>query len=143
MTSNTRRVLIADGDARVRQELATALLAANIFSDGAATTAAAEAKLREETYGVVVLDVTLPPGNVEAAVERIAQMRTRSRPVVLALASNPETARTLNVDIVQIVLRRPVQLRQVVDIVQSCLRSVEAYGDDGPRADVNSDSLVS
>jgi DNA-binding response OmpR family regulator len=118
------RVLIADRDPHVRQQLYGALLDANVFADCVGSTVEALAKLDEETYGVVVLDVELPPGTIETVVRRIASMPPRERPVVLALAAAPESARSLDIDIVQIVLRRPILLRQLVDLIGSCLRSV-------------------
>jgi DNA-binding response OmpR family regulator len=143
MTSNPRRVLVADGDLSVRQQLATALLESQIFSDAAATSSAAIARLKGERYGVIILDVELPPGDVDPVLRCIAAMPPRERPVVLALAGNPEIARTLDIDVVQIVLRRPIQLRQVIEIVQSCLRSVETYDEDGPRQATGTDYAAS
>ena len=80
-------------------------------------------KLAEQEYGVVVIDVALPFGDVERVIAHIERMPTALRPVVLVLAANPESARSLDVEIVQIVLRRPVNLPQLVDVVRSCIRS--------------------
>lgn len=124
MKPDPSRVLIADRDVHVRQQLYGALLELNVFSDCVGSTGDALAKLMEGSYGVVVIDVELPPGNVNEVLGRIAAMPPRERPVVLALAAQPQTVRSLDVDIVQIVLRRPVQLRQLVDLIGSCLRSV-------------------
>jgi DNA-binding response OmpR family regulator len=122
MGADSRRVLIADGDAALRQQLFSALLDNDIYSDCVATTADGIQKLGEERYGLVVVDVALPPGNVEQVISRIHEMPVTQRPVVLVLAAKPEAARTLDVDIVQIVLRRPVVVRQLVELVRSCLR---------------------
>jgi DNA-binding response OmpR family regulator len=121
------RVLIADGDAALRQQLYSTLLTLDIFSDCVAGVADALSKLDEETYGVVVLDVSL--GEVGRAIERIARMPSDDRPVVLILAGNPEAARSLDVEIVQIVLRKPVNMPQLVDVVRSCIRNSVARGD--------------
>ena len=120
-----RRVLIADADVVLRQQLFSALLDTDIYSDCVSTTADALGKLDAERYGLMVIDVGLPPGDVERVIARIHQMPIVQRPVVLVLAAKPEAARTLDVDIVQIVLRRPVLLSQLVDIIRSCLRSVK------------------
>jgi DNA-binding response OmpR family regulator len=123
MTLDARRVLIADSDPPLRQRLFSALLDAEIYSDCVTNTTDALAKLAEEQYGVVVMDVALPVGDAELIVERIARMPATLRPVVLVLAANPEAARSLDVEIVQIVLRRPVNLGQLVDLVRSCIRN--------------------
>jgi two-component system response regulator ResD len=123
MGAEVRRVLIADADPAIRQQLYSALLEVDIFSDCVANTQDAIEKLENERYGLLVIDVALPTGNVEDVIARVQQMVPAQRPVVLVLAAKPEAARTLDVDIVQIVLRRPVVLRQLVDLVRSCLRS--------------------
>lgn len=127
MKFDVPRVLIADGDAILRQQLFSALLTHDIFSDCVASVGDALTKLDEETFGVVVLDVAL--GDVEPVIARIARMVSEERPVVLILAGNPEAARALDVEIVQIVLRKPVNVPQLVDVVRSCSRSSAERGD--------------
>lgn len=119
------RVLIAEGDPMVRRQLFSALLEQNIFSDSVLSCGESLEKLREEAYGVVVLDALLA-GDVEAVVKQIAAQPQRERPVVIVLAAHPEAASTLDVETVQIVLRRPIHLAQLVDVVASCLRAVQA-----------------
>jgi DNA-binding response OmpR family regulator len=122
MGVDVSRVLIADGDAALRQQLFSALLSFDVFSDIVSTTTDALTRLAEERYGVVVIDVSLQ-GDIDRVIARIAGMPLAERPVVLVLASNPETTRSLDVEIVQIVLRKPVNLPQLVDVVRSCVRS--------------------
>lgn len=144
MGADARRVLIADTDAALRQQLFSGLLEADIYSDCVSTTADALAKLDEERYALIVIDVALPPGDVETVITRIHAMPVADRPVVIVLAAKPEAARTLDVDIVQIVLRRPVLLRQLVEIVQSCLRSAAgAPMIEPPPQSGNGDQLMS
>lgn len=131
MAGDVRRVLIADADAALRQQLAATLLDLHIFSDTVISTNDALAKLKSEDYGVVVVDVALPVGDVDEVIAAIARMPAAQRPVVLVLAANPEAARSLDVDIVQIVLRRPVNLSQLVDVVKSCLRSARKREETG------------
>jgi DNA-binding response OmpR family regulator len=128
MAVESARVLIADSDSGLRQQLYSTLLSHDVYSDCVSSTPAALAKLAEESYGVVVVDVALQAGDVDRVIERIAAMPALLRPVVLVLAANPESARSLDVDIVQIVLRKPVNLSQLVDVVRSCIRSTRARG---------------
>jgi DNA-binding response OmpR family regulator len=114
------RVLVADGDASLRQQLHAALAGDSIAVDCVSDLAAALASLAEYQYAVIVLDIGLPGGDIGQAVSAIASQNRR--PVVLVLGS-PEAARALDVEIVQIVLRRPVRLQQVVDIIRSCARN--------------------
>ncbi len=117
------RVLIADGDPVLRQQLFGALLSSDVFSDVVATTGDALTRLAQERYGVVVVDVGLHAGDVDRVIAHIAAMPLTERPVVLVLASNPAATRSLDVEIVQIVLRKPLNLPQLVDVVRSCVRS--------------------
>lgn len=120
------RVLIADSDPHLRQLVYSALLAVDVFSDCVGTVPDALDKLRGEPYGVVVVDVALPGGDAEQVVARIAELGRDQRPVVLVLASNPALARSLDVDIVQIVLRKPIGLRQTVELIRNCVQSAPA-----------------
>ncbi|HEX6097493.1 MAG TPA: response regulator [Thermoanaerobaculia bacterium] len=119
-------MLIADSDPHLRQLVYSALLAVDVFSDSVGTVPDALEKLRGEPYGVVVVDVALPGGDPEQIVAWIAQLGRDARPVVLVLASNPAAARSLDVDVVQIVLRKPIALRQTVELIRSCVESASA-----------------
>lgn len=132
-TTHAFRVLIADSDPHLRQLLYSALLAVDVFSDCASTVTDALDKLREEPYGVVVVDVGLPGGDAEEIVAAIAAIEPQQRPVVLVLAANPAAARSLDIDVVQIVLRKPLALRQTVDLIRSCVQNaaVRLEEDDG------------
>ena len=123
MGADVSRVLIADGDAGLRQQLFSALLGLDVYADMVSNTDDTLSKLNEQEYGVVVVDVALPFGDVERVIAHIESLPMALRPVVLVLAANPEPARSLDVEIVQIVLRRPVNLPQLVDVVRSCIRS--------------------
>jgi DNA-binding NtrC family response regulator len=144
---HTPRVLIADSDPNLRQLVYSALLAADIFSDCVSTVPDALGKLRDEVYGVVLVDVALPGGNPEQILAQIAEIERAERPVVLVLAANPAHARTLDVEIVQIVLRKPVALRQTVDLVRSCIQSttlrVPGAGDSDSNGDGDGDHVTS
>jgi two-component system, NtrC family, response regulator PilR len=120
------RVLIADSDPHLREVVYAALLAVEVFSDCVGTVADALEKLRDELYGVVVVDIALPGGDAEQVVARIAELGRHTQPVVLVLAANPAAARSLDVDVVQIVLRKPIGLRQTVELIRSCVQSEPA-----------------
>jgi DNA-binding response OmpR family regulator len=138
-----RRVLIADADAAVRQQLFSALLEQEIFSDCVLTVGDALEKLNALRYGLIVLDVALPGADIGTVIDRIAAQPMNERPVVLILASRPEATRSLDVEIVQIVLRKPVVLSQMVDLVRSCLRSAAAHHALPRDARKNGDQLTS
>ena len=117
------RVLIADRDSIVRQTLFARLLDANVFSDCVSTGADAVEKLATVTYTVAVIDIGLRDLQELGVLQRIADLPSAARPVVLVLADHPEATRTLDVEIVQIVLRKPVDVDQLTELIRSCIRS--------------------
>src|SRR5688572_17439989 len=96
MGAAVSRVLIADSDLSLRQQLFSALLDQDIYSDCVGTTTDAMTKLGEEKYGVVLLDLTLPFGDLDQVIACIATLPLTQRPVVLVLAANPVAARALD-----------------------------------------------
>jgi DNA-binding NtrC family response regulator len=118
------RVLIADADAVVRRKLSKCLLDSEVFADCVADGKLALEALDTSNYAVVVLDLALPPGNAERILGVVGAMPVASRPVVLVLAGRG-AARSLDVEVVQIVLRKPCDLTQLSQIVESCVRSTD------------------
>ena len=115
--------MIADTDSELRQRLYTRLLDLDVFSDCVTNAIEALEKLDEYSYALVIVDMGLPNGGVDHVVARIGRIERSRRPIVLVLAATAEAARTLDVETVQIVLRRPVAVSQLVDLIRSCLRS--------------------
>ncbi len=116
------RVLIADTDPGLRRQLQKRLLDAKVPSDCVTDGRAAAAKLREQSYAVVVVDLELPPITAEAILESIRGVNAEARPVVLVLAA-ASVARSIDVDVVQIVLRKPCNIAQLADLVRSCVNA--------------------
>ena len=129
-------VLIADTDAGLRQRLYSRLLDIDVFSDCVANAPDAIEKLEGSVYSLVIADVGLPARGVESVIARIARIARGRRPIVVVLAEAPEATRTLDVEIVQIVLRRPVDVNQLVDLIASCVRNSARPERDGD-ADVD------
>lgn len=115
--------MIADTDAGLRERLYGRLLDIDVFSDCVNNGPDALRKLEESRFGLVIADVGLPDDGIEAIVARIASMQPAERPIVLVLSPRPELTRSLNADIVQIVLRRPVDVPQLIELVRNCFRN--------------------
>lgn len=133
MFDRRARVLIADADPVLRRNLNRILLDAEVFADAVADGSEALQKLHETTYAVVVLDLALQHVSAERVLAFVGTMPGVTRPVVLVLAPR-NSARSLDVDVVQIVLRKPCDLQQLGEIVRSCVRNaIEAQGMIDPR----------
>ena len=120
------RILIADSDSALCRQLSERLLPNEIYAECAATVTEALEQLDRRAFALVVLDVALPGGNAEAVVRRIARIPRAEQPIVLVVARDAQAARSMDVDIVQIVLRKPVDILQILDLIRSCVRSALA-----------------
>jgi DNA-binding response OmpR family regulator len=119
------RVLIADADPRMGQQISKRLLDRDIVSDTAADTRVALDSLRERVYSVLLLDLSLPGSGAEAVLEFVSRMDAARRPVILVLACG-NAARSLDVELVQIVIRKPCNLKHLAEMASSCVRATAA-----------------
>lgn len=120
------RVLVADADPGLRQQVHDRLFDAGIAVDCVADGRRAIDRLRGDLYAVILLDVTLPVIGAEQVLQVIRDLPAADRPVVLVLG-DPGVARSLDVDLIQIVIRKPCDLTQISELVQSCVRTAIAH----------------
>ena len=119
------RILIADADPGLRQQVSDRLLASGVAVDCVGDGRSAIDTLRSQQYAVVLLDVSLPIVAAERVLEFIRDAANGSRPIVFVLGE-PSAARSLDVELVQIVIRKPCDLNHIADLVQSCVRNAGA-----------------
>ena len=121
------RVLIAESDGQLRRELYKALLDLDLFSDSAADGSETLNRLKERKYAVVLLDLTLPNVGAPELLDFISTLPVIDQPIVLGIS--PAGARQpLDHDIVQIVIRKPVRVAEVAEMVRSCVRGSKKRG---------------
>ncbi|MBV9496769.1 MAG: response regulator [Acidobacteria bacterium] len=118
-----QKVLIADADSELRRRLFKRLLDADVFSDTAGDGQEAAEKLEEQRYAVIVLDLGLAKIDGIQLLERIRRLPQQEWPIVLALVGNGAIP-NLDVDLVQIAIRKPVNTIQLADMIESCVRIV-------------------
>jgi DNA-binding NtrC family response regulator len=119
------RVLIADSDPGLRRGLSKRLIDAEVFADSAGDGKQALEQIGAGSYSVVVLDLALAHSGAERVIDAIGAMAAAAKPIVLVLGP-AGSSRSLDVDVVQIVLRKPCDLEQLSEIVRSCVRSTAA-----------------
>lgn len=117
------RILVAESDAAVLQSLIESLEHAGLTCDAAADGREALVRIGEQRYDLLLVDIGLARVDSADVLQGIARLRWNPPPAVIAIAMH-EDVRSLDPDVVQIVLRRPLNVGQVVDLVQSCLAAV-------------------
>jgi len=131
-----QRVLIADADPGLRRSLYAALLKLDVFSDTVADGQAALECVSQRGYAIILLDLALPKVDTLAIVERLSARPDAERPMILLMTTGA-VPRASNLDCVQIVLRKPIDVTAIAEVIQSCVRSV---GRGRPRAAAKADS---
>lgn len=116
------RILIADADPSLRLQLQKRLLGIGVTSDCVGDGPAAVNMLREHTYSVILVDLSLPDVAAERILASVRSVSVGDRPVVFVLAA-ANMAHSLDVDLVQIVLRKPCNIAQLADLVHSCVHA--------------------
>lgn len=113
------RVLVAESDSSLRQQLYKKLLAEDIFSDCVGDAGAAVDCLQRKEYGFVLLDLGVSGGS-EMIIAELQAMPENGRPIVVVTAA-PEVARGIVTEIVQIVIRRPVHVAELAELISACV----------------------
>ena len=121
MKSTNARVLVADGDDAVRTAMFRALLERDIFCDCVSSGGDAIERLAGRPYALVILDVSLPHAGSIAVIESLRLMAGASRPMVIATG---DVDASTDSDLVQMVFRRPLRVRDLADVVDACLAQV-------------------
>ena len=122
--SELARVLIVDADQTVRSRLFTALLELQVYSDTAGGAPDAVEQFGGRDYGVVILDLRVP--DAESILRAIRDVPRDRRPMVIGTGER-DMAEELDADLVQIVIRKPIALRQFAEVVRSCLEAAPRW----------------
>jgi DNA-binding NtrC family response regulator len=118
------RALIVEADEGVRRKLSGALLDKLVFSDAAADAASSMELLAGADFGVVILDLLLADAGV--VLQAIQRMPPERRPMVIGTGAR-DMAHELDDNLVQIVIRKPIALRQFADVIRSCLEAAPRW----------------
>ena len=121
MRSYNARVLVADGDDAVRIAMFRALLQRDLFCDCVPSGGDAIARLAERPYALVILDFSLPHAGAIAVIESLRTMPASSRPMVIATG---DVDASDDSELVQMVFRRPLRVRDLADVVDACVAQV-------------------
>lgn len=122
------RVLLVDGDELVRALMSKALLDRDVFCDSAVSARDALAQLAARPYALVLLHLEME--NVESVLDAIRALSFERRPMILITAEVRSPKETIDTELVQVIIRRPLRVADVAGMVRACLDFV-------PKSDVN------
>jgi CheY-like chemotaxis protein len=117
--AHTTPVLIVDGDEQVRILLHKALLDRAAPCNSAASAGEALALLAEQRYAIVLLHIEMP--DAQSVLHAIRSMLPEHRPIVMVTAEVRSRKDAVDTDLVQVIIRRPLRIAEVADIIRSCL----------------------
>jgi DNA-binding response OmpR family regulator len=126
------RVLIAENDPGVRSQLHTRILESGVFCDSVCSPDEAIELLRKGHYALMLLDLDLGNDEGDATLDHIRSLPYESRPIVLATTSRSGTT-TVDVDLVQMIIRKPLRLPDLVEMIRSCLHEQAGRGPASPQ----------
>ena len=125
------RVLIVDGDRHLRTQLYSRLLDVDVFSDSVSEGEDAIENLLDRRYGLILLDLDLPSHAAARVIDFVRSTPSSERPILLATAAR-ESAPTLDPELVQIVIRKPLRLSEVAEMIRSCVYGAQSGGNSMP-----------
>ena len=122
------RVLLVDGDELVRALMSKALLDRDVFCDSAVSARDALAQLAARPYALVLLHLEME--GAESVLDAIRAMSFPRRPIVLVTAEVRSPKDTIDTELVQIIIRRPLRVAEVAGMIRACLDFVPKSEDD-------------
>lgn len=118
MTDNAR-VLLVDGDEQVRLLLSKALLARGVVCISSPSAGDARALLAARSYPLMLLQIEMP--GAESVLDVIRSFSSACRPIVMVTAEVRSPKESIDTQLVQIIIRRPLRIEEVAGIVKACL----------------------
>ena len=98
-----------------------ALLDRGVFCDCVGTGGDAIERLAGTAYALIVLDFSLPHTGAVAVIESVRVMPPAQQPMVIATGSIDVAPDS---DLVQMIFRRPLRVRDVAEVIEACLAQV-------------------
>jgi len=117
--AHNSRVLLVDADEQVRASLSSSLLDRDVFCDAAVSARDALVQLGQRRYALMLLHLEMP--RVDGVLDCIRSMPPSLRPIVLMTADVRTPKDSIDTELVQIIIRRPLKIADVAGIIGTCL----------------------
>jgi CheY-like chemotaxis protein len=121
------RVLVADDDQSIRKLVCTIIRREHFEVDCVADGAEAIAKLEQNAYAVILLDLMMPRVNGFDVIEHLKTHPPEIKPVVLVISAYADQrVREVDASIVAGVLRKPFEIADLGGIVRLCINGYDS-----------------
>ncbi len=114
-------VLVVDGDATIRREVAMVLRRAGFAVETASGGAQAVKRLTTKQYAAVVLDLAIPDIGEHEVVEQLAETIRDKKCVVLTSAGTKARLNNLPEKLIHLEIRKPFDVDDIVQAVKGCI----------------------
>lgn len=119
-------VLVVDDEPAIRALVAKIIERAGLNVDTASDGAEAIAKLDQNDYAVVVVDLMMPRVDGFGVIEHVRRREGRKPAVIVATAVDPVLLRKLDASTVHSIVRKPFEIDMIGDLVAAAAQSIEA-----------------
>lgn len=127
MSTAKPRVLVADDDPSIRQLLCRIVQREQFEVDCVADGAEAIARLGQNAYAVILLDLMMPRVNGFDVIEHLKTHPPATKPVVLVISAYADQrVREVDASIVAGVLRKPFEIADLGGIVRLCINGYDS-----------------
>lgn len=122
----TPRVLVADDDSAIRQLLCTIIRREHMEVDCVGDGTEAIARLEEQSYSVILLDLMMPRVSGFEVIEYLKKNPPAIKPVVLVISAYADQrVRGVDASIVSGILRKPFEVADLGGIVSGCIHGLD------------------
>jgi len=122
-------VLIVDGDEQVGILIHKALLDRAVSCNTAASAGEALTLLAERRHAIVLLQIEMP--DAQSVLDAIRSTLPEHRPIVMVTAEVRSPKDAIDTDLVQVIIRRPLRIAEVAEIIRSCLEFLPRVKEEG------------
>lgn len=123
---STPRILVADDDLTIRQLVCTLVKRDGYVVDCVSDGQEAIAKLQEDNYAVILLDLMMPRVDGFGVIDYLKAHPPRRKPLVLVITAYADQRfKEVDSTIVSGILRKPFEIAELGSIISLCVESYE------------------
>ena len=120
------RILVVDDDRPIRNLVTTVLTRRGLTIDAAPDGISALRLIAKNDYDVAVVDLMMPGMNGIQLLEHVKEVRRRPQTIIVLTASGPGDIRRLDPGSVHAIMRKPFDINELADVVESAAQSAAA-----------------